>query len=286
MPAALRMCWRAMVWTVRSREFSEISYDVEPEGLSSIAAAVATMTGVPHSEVLAYAAELLGDETFRSRYAQRVQSTRLRYTCDTSVRYGKHVIQYVIARSVRPRLVVEAGTLNGLGSLAICRALQRNAVGGNPGSLVTVDVRTDRGEFLDGNEGGIVSRVIADSVDVVSAPGEPIDFFIHDTTSDAEHSARQFAALERRLSDRCVVLTSWFTQPFIDFCERNDLAFVEIADRPAAHWYTGSRYGLGRVRGEHSFRDAWLAPARASVRQSGAAQFESMAADRTGQGWP
>jgi hypothetical protein len=248
MPVALRTCWRAMVWTLRSREFSEVTYDVEPEGLVSIAAAVATITGVAHAEALAYGAELLGDDSFRSRYAQRVQATRLRYTCDTSVRYGKHIIHYVIARCIRPRLVFEAGTLNGLGSLAICKALQRNAAAGHPGRLVTVDLRADRGEFLDGDEGGLVTRLFADSVEAVRSASEPINFFIHDTTSDAEHSRLQFAALERRLADYAVVNTSWFTQPFIDFCERNNLAFVEIADRPAAHWYSGSRYGLGKVR--------------------------------------
>lgn len=245
-PVVVRTADRALRWIFGSREFSDFSYDIDAAGVLSTSAAVGAITGVAPVTVRDYAAELLDDVDFRAGYKRRVASTRLKYTVDPDLRYSKSLVFYLIVRSLRPRLVVEAGTLNGLGSATICRALQRNAQAGWAGRLITVDSRSDRGEFLDGDEGGLVARCIGDSTRILCSIEEPIDLFIHDTTDDADHCAAQFDAVAPRLADGAVMLTSWFNEQFVEFCEHQGMVFLEIADRPHGHWYAGSRFGIAR----------------------------------------
>lgn len=245
-PVALRTAARAARWIVGSREFSDFSYDIDAAGVLSTAAAVSIMTGVPAATARDHATELMGDAEFRADYGRRVAGTRLKYTTDPDLRYSKSLVFYLIVRCLKPRLVVEAGTLNGLGSMTICRALQRNTHEGWAGRLITIDSRSDRGEFLDGAEHRLVTRWTGDSTRMLQTIDEPIDFFVHDTTDDATHCAAQFAAVAPRLADGAVMLTSWFNTQFVDFCERQQMTFLELADRPREHWYAGSRYGMAR----------------------------------------
>lgn len=243
-PSVARGGLHALRWILRSRELSDHGYDYEPIGILSLAAAASLMTGVPAATARAYAAELPADRDFADRYLERVRSTRLKYTLDARVPFGKLLFFYVLVRCARPRLIVEAGTLNGSGSLAMSQALRLNAEEGSPGRIVTIDFRQDRGELLDGDEGGLVTRLCGDSIQWLHETNEPIDFFIHDTTNLAAHTVAQFSALERRLAPGAVVLTSWFGQEFAQFCERNSLAYLEVSPKPAHTWYSGSRHGL------------------------------------------
>lgn len=243
-PLVARSGLHALRWIVGSREISDHGYDYEPVGILSLAAAASLITGVSPATARGFAAELPADRDFADRYMRRVRSTRLKYTLDRRVHFGKLLFYYVLVRSARPRLIFEAGTLNGSGSLAMSRALQRNAKEGSPGRILTVDYRLDRGELLEGDEGGLVTRLCGDSVELLLGMNDPIDLFIHDTTNLPAHTIAQFSALEHHLAPGAVVVTSWFGQEFADFCERNSLAYVEVSPKPADTWYTGSRHGL------------------------------------------
>lgn len=153
----------ALRWILRSREISEPGQDCEPIGILSLAAA-SLMTGVPAATARGYAAEPPADRDFADRDLRRVRSTRVQYTLDRRVQLGKRLFFYVLVRCARPRLIVEAGALNGSGSLAMSRALLLDAKAGSPGRIVTIDCRQDRGELLDGDEGGLVTRPGGDSI--------------------------------------------------------------------------------------------------------------------------
>jgi len=167
-----------------------------------------------------------------------------RYINDPELHLGKSLFYYMLVRASKAKLVFEAGTDRGFSAFAICRALQRNASEGIPGHLVTVDNQTDRGDMLEGDEDGSVTRMIGDSVEIVRAFDRPLDIFIHDTISEPAHMRAQLEALVPHLAPGAIVYSSWFTETFVDFCDRFGLTYLEVADKPLNHWYRGSRYGL------------------------------------------
>lgn len=238
----------ALRWVAGSREWDNFSYDFDSIGVSSVAAAMSWLTGRPATQVRGHADELVADDTFRSRYRQRVSDTRLRYICDPEPKLGKCLFNYMLVRASRAHFVFEAGTERGLSALAMVLALRRNAAeSGRPVHLVTVDIAVDRGEFLEGDEGGMVTRITGDSIEAIHRTRDPIDCFIHDTTNDPDHTRAQLAAVRARLAPGAVMHTSWFTREFVEFCEQSGFDYLEAPEQTRDHWYAGRRAGLARV---------------------------------------
>jgi hypothetical protein len=243
--------WRQMVLTVRwlwqSREWANFSVEYEPEGLQAALCVLAQVTGRSLAELRVFAAELTNDEVFAERYRQRVRHTRLRYTCDPDLRYGRCLVHYVLVRATDVRVIFEAGTDRGLSSWAMCRALQRNAEETTTGArplLITVDIAADRGELLDGDEGGVVRRLVGDSVEALENTPECIELFLHDTTSEPLHTRAQMRALAPRLARKAWLHSCWFSLEILSFCETEGLKCLEYVERPRLHWYRGGRCAM------------------------------------------
>jgi predicted O-methyltransferase YrrM len=242
---------RTLRWLLRSREWANFNGDYEPAGLEAVVCALAELSGRSRNEVRGYAQEIHDDAAFAQRYHQRARETRLRHSCDRQLHYGRFVVNYMMVRASGARVVFEAGTDRGLGSWALCRALQRNAASAgaaSPPLLITVDIRADRGDFLDGDEGGLVRRRVGDSVAVLRDTPEPIDLFLHDTVNDPAHSRAQFDALAERLAPQAYVHSCWFSAEFVAFCDQHDLRCLEYVEQLRDHWYAGGHCGMARRR--------------------------------------
>lgn len=243
--------WRTLRWLFLSREWANFNCAYEAQGLEAVVCALAELSGQPRERLRGYAREIHADGDFARRCEQRVRETRLRHSCDLPLRYGRFVVYYMLVRASGARVVFEAGTDRGLGAWAICRALRRNAAEqatGRPPLLITVDLRADRGDFLQADEDGLVRRLVGDSVAALQATAEPIDFFLHDTVNEAAHSRAQFAALATRLAPGGWVHSCWFSPEFTAFCDEHDLRALEYVEQVRDHWYAGGRCGLARRR--------------------------------------
>jgi predicted O-methyltransferase YrrM len=235
---------QALRWLATSREWANFSYDYQPEGLQAIVCALAELTGRSAAELRGFAEELKGDAVFAQRYRQRVSQTRLRWTSDPTLHYARCLVNYMLVRASGARVIFEAGTERGLSTWAMCRAVRRNGGTGRAPLIITVDIGADRGEFLDGDEGGLVRRLVGDSVTALLATAEPIELFLHDTTSEPMHSRAQFEALAPRLAAAAIVHTAWFTGEFVAASEQHEWRSLEYVERVSDHWYPGRRCGL------------------------------------------
>src|SRR5262245_36121727 len=103
-------------WLVRSREYSNFSYDFSYAGEMAAIDFVSMLTAVPRATVAAHALELSADADFRRWLSERVRLGPYSRTADSEIRYGRRLLYYMLARSLRPKLVVEAGTDKGFGA--------------------------------------------------------------------------------------------------------------------------------------------------------------------------
>ena len=62
---------------------------------------------------------------------------------------GKRRALYCVVRLLRPRVIVESGVKDGLGSAVLLRALERNTAEGRPGMLLGFDIDPDAGWLVD-----------------------------------------------------------------------------------------------------------------------------------------
>lgn len=248
---------RGLGWMLTSREYTTPAFDHDELGILAGAAAIAQLTGVPAEQVRTYARELVEDRSFLARHDERLRQTRLRHIRDAKLRVGRCLMTYMLVRATGARVVFEAGTDNGMGSLAALWALRRNHPGGG-GLLITIDIRSDRGDFLIGDEGGWVRRLTGDSVQALRQCSERIDVLLHDTINDPDHARAQFQAALPHLAPQAAIQAAWFSRELASFCETHGFGYLEYAERPRAHWYGGGRCGLAVRRAS-----ATVAPAAA-----------------------
>lgn len=160
--------------------------------------------------------------------------------------FGRRLGWYAVVRATKPSLVVETGTHDGLGSVALLAALERNAREGHPGRLISIDPRGGTGWLVPQQFHHMLTRVRATSYEALpnALDGAVPDIFIHDSLHTVECETWEFetaVAVGARilLSDN-----SHSTTVLQDVAARHDYEYSFWQERPQAHWYPGAGIGL------------------------------------------
>lgn len=168
-------------------ELSNFTYDIANR--DALAAFVADIAACDAAAARQYIAEFDADREFAAALAAllvaRPHQKRLAL-------YGRRLGWYAIVRALKPRLVFETGTFDGLGAAVLGRAVQRN---GN-GHVVTFDIKNWTGWLIPKKLE--VERVIGDSAvtlpETVARRGSP-DILLHDSDHSYAHEMGEFEAL-------------------------------------------------------------------------------------------
>jgi hypothetical protein len=183
--------------------------------------------------------------------AERVRSATARrwWWSKRSPPFGKRLGWYALTRVLRPALIVETGVHDGLGSLVLLRALERNAEEGAPGRLVSFDINRAAGwmvgphplwEFrIESTQAGL---------DTVLDGGPPVGLFIHDSLHTYENERYELRTAASHLAPAGVLISdnAHATRALSDTCEEFGLQMFAFHERPLHHFYTGGVMGAGR----------------------------------------
>jgi hypothetical protein len=231
-------------WLRRSREYTNFSYDYTPAGMCAAMEVTALVAGVDIQQVRSYAAEVTGDEDLASQIRARVLQARPRLGMDPGPRYGRRLVVYMLTRALRPRIVVEAGVADGLGTWLIAAALRRNGREGSPGRLHAVDHAEGAGRLLPPEYDDVVQLHRGDTTAFVAEFHQDIDLFIHETIPLPAHESRQFSILSGRLSPQGVVCSAWLTEAFAEFARENARRLLPLPEQPLDHWHPGATLAM------------------------------------------
>ncbi len=234
---------RSLRYLLFDRELDNFTYPVA--NLAELSTFLAETLDVDRATVQGHIRELLTDEdlarALRARLAGRSDRNR-------SMPFGRRLGWYAIARIRRPRLIVETGVHDGLGSTALLRALERNEEDGFPGRLVSVDIRPSVGWLIPDDLRDRHTLVIGDALAaiVAAAADEPIDMFIHDSDHRYEHETAEFETAIRVVSPNAVLLSdnAHASTAFADFCLRSGLTYRFWHEVPRGHFYPGAGIGI------------------------------------------
>lgn len=215
-------------------ELSNFTYDIANR--DELAMFVAEVSGCDANTAHDYIVELDADQEFSAALAEILASHPHQ---KRPAMYGRRLGWYAIVRALKPRLVFETGTSNGLGAAVLGRAIQRNGVG----RAITFDIKDWTGWLIP--EGLPVERVIGDAAvmlpETVARCGSP-DLFVHDSDHSYAHELREFESLYKP-GMLCLTDNAHATTALADFARSRGLAFTYWRERPLAHWYPGSGIG-------------------------------------------
>jgi predicted O-methyltransferase YrrM len=238
----LDLVMRSVGWLVRSREHTNLTYDLTPVNREHLAWLVAEVTGRSIDCIRAYVEEVRQDRDLSRHIAETTRLSRRRHLADPVPRYGLRIGWYALVRALEPEHVVETGTDKGLGACVVAAALLRNG----HGRLTSVDTNPDAGYLIDGAYGSVVDRQIADSLDLLPRLTAPIDLFLHEVHRSAAQERAEYQAIHPLLTGRAVLVSDNVKEndELARWAERNGRRFLYFHELPMNHWYPGAGMGI------------------------------------------
>lgn len=167
-------------------------------------------------------------------------ATRLRPAVKHRMHFGRRLGWYAIVRQLQPEVVVETGTHDGLGSVALLAALWRNG----HGKLVSIDPKPGSGWLVPERLREQWEPIRATSYEALEQV-ESYDLFIHDSLHTYECESwelRTAAAVGPK-----ILMTDNPGAPCLgEVAATLGLEATAWMERPVDHWYPGS--GISAVR--------------------------------------
>ncbi len=228
-------------WLWQSRETTNFTYNLTSLNMEYLNWWVSAVTGTEVSKVRCTVQELVQDTDLHGYVARTVQMSQRAYRSDSSARFGRRAAWYALVRLTQPDVVVETGTDQGLGSLALATALQRNG----RGRLVTIDSNPASGHLLRHFDGP-VERIIGSSIDVIPELGPAdVGLFIHDSLHSYAYEQMEFQLITPLLTSTAIVLSdnAHNSSALADWAEQTQRSFLYFQEQPAQHWYPGGGVG-------------------------------------------
>jgi hypothetical protein len=232
-------------WLEYSDEESNYTYSLA--NLHHLAGWADGVTGCGLETAEKYIFEILDDTELASLVmkAEVGPQSKERYQKFGASLFGRRIGWYAIARILKPRFIVETGVDRGLGTVILCRALQRNDSEGDKGIYLGTDINPAAGYLLSGPLVEYGHIAYGDSIETLKKLTQPIDLFINDSDHSAEYEGREYQTITPLLHDKSIVLgdNSHATNEIFQFARHLNWSFLHYAELPKGHWYPGAGIG-------------------------------------------
>ena len=240
--SALRKPMDTLRYLLSDPESTNFTYEISNR--EELCATVAEALGVTAERVAHFADELTNDVEFQRGLSARLSTRRHRKSVPL---FGRRIGWYCIVRLLRPRLVIETGVFDGLGSALLLRALNRNRAEGAPGRLIAIDIDATSGWLIEPDHESY-DLVIENSL--TSLPrllaGNELDFFIHDSNHVYQHEAREYEIVTPFLSPGAVLVSdnAHCCTALADYSAAVGRQYFLYRERPLRHFYPGAGMGI------------------------------------------
>lgn len=227
-------------------EPDNFTYDLDNE--DELATWVAAVTGGAPAD----AARLIAEARDDAELARRLHAATRRHRAwsKPAPAFGKRLGWYALVRLLEPEIVVEAGVHDGLGSLVLLRALERNRAGGAvAGRLISFDVNPAAG-WLVGSDPAWDLRVTSTQTGLAPLLAElpGVDLFLHDSDHAYAHERFELATVADHLRPGGVLMSDnvHATAALAEVSRERGLAYHTFTERPRGHFYGGGAVGAAR----------------------------------------
>jgi hypothetical protein len=217
------------------------SFSFEPANEQEIIAGLAAALGRPRDELAGYAAETRGDPELGATLSGHVG---WRFDVKRRQPLGNRLAWYLIARALKPELIVETGIYQGLGSLVLLRAIERNRQEGSPGELMSFDINPRAGGLVRAQAREDWQRLIGSTHDLLlpALDGRRVGMFLQDTPHTVENQRFEFGAALSHAAPMLVLVdcSGRQSQALEELCAEHGGIQHRVPMRSRNHIYPGA----------------------------------------------
>ena len=228
-------------------ELDNFTYDLANE--EELLEFVADVTAARREEIGSYLAETRVDPELNERVRERLRARKDR---KRTPRFGRRLGWYAIARRLKPPLIVETGIHDGLGSLLLLRALERNASDGRPGRLISIDVNPDAGWLVPEHLRERWRPVYGSTFDVLepAVDGAEVGMIVHDSDHTYDCELFEFTTAVEHAAPILALVSdnAHATSALRDVCASLGIEYHFFRERPSGHFYPGAGIGFALLR--------------------------------------
>lgn len=244
----------ARAWSRKHTEFSNFYYDLTEKNRMELASLIAFIFGISPHGVLELFKEVDSDIVLRTTLEEfKERNPELR---DSTMKVGRRLGWYAIARVMKPAVIVETGVHHGVGALVLNRALERNRLEGNEGRYFGTDINPEAGILIRNLYSKKCVVLCGDSIESLRGFSEQmIDLFINDSDHSTEYELQEYLEVQSKLTERAVVLgdNSHTSDSLLRFSNGRNRPFIFFAEEPSSHWYPGAGIGISLPSKGHPF---------------------------------
>jgi glycosyltransferase involved in cell wall biosynthesis len=214
------------------------SYSYDLGNVDELVEFCSSILDVERPALEGYVAETQSDPELNERLRRR---TRWRVDAKSRMPLGNRLLWYLLTRATKPRLTVETGIFDGLGSLMLLRALERNAEEGTEGRLVSIDIDPDAGWLVPERVAPRWERIEGDIFEDLEPAlrGRSVDLLIHDSVHTEAFQRFEFDLALRHGNGRVYVVdpSGSLSTVLRDLATERSGRYGCFLERPARHFY-------------------------------------------------
>jgi predicted O-methyltransferase YrrM len=233
-------------WLFNSNELTNFTYDLSDSNKQYLSCFIAEITGINLDTISQYLQEIEQDIQLKQSIENTSQSSYLSFMTDKQARFGRRIGWYLLIRALKPKVVVETGIDKGLGSIVIASALMRNDDEGYSGHLYATDIDPNAGYLIKPPYNKFVTILYGDSIESLTSFENKIDIFINDSDHSADYEAKEYLAIQSKLSSNSFIIgdNADITTKLFEFSLSTNRKFLFFKEEPMDHWFPGGGIGI------------------------------------------
>jgi hypothetical protein len=231
-------------WYKKKTESDNFYYELDERNQSHLSALIHLITKTPVEQVEGFFHELTENLELRTHVVNSWKDDP--GMKDANLGYGRRIGWYALIRILRPKIVIETGVHQGLGSCVITTALIKNIEDGFPGKYYGTDIDNNAGKLFVEPYTNVGQILYGDSIDSLNLFDEKIDLFINDSDHSEIYEEMEYEAIKHKLSMNAWIIgdNSHVTDSLFNFSKSNGRNFVFFNEVPKDHWYPGAGIGI------------------------------------------
>lgn len=107
---------KIITWMFNSNEDTNYTYDLEEKNLDELYKLLENIFEINYSKIKDYSEELLNNSLIKDYLKNKIETSDFKKFADTEIKYSRRIGWYIIARIIKPKLIIETGVDKGMGS--------------------------------------------------------------------------------------------------------------------------------------------------------------------------